>query len=180
MSAYSRVYSEIWDEVWSEEERYAAFYFLTCRHRNTEGLYRLPLSYATEDMDWSRAKLDRAMRGLVAHGFIAYDSTAKVVLIVKAIGRQVPVGPKQIAGAVKAVRGVPASRLDIPFLRGIEGVSMEFADALRSGMPNRFDSSFSSSSSNSSSEGGGPKDAARDLPATTPSNLRHLDGRGAA
>jgi hypothetical protein len=179
VSAYSRVYAEIWDEAWSEEERYAAFYFLTCRHRNTEGLYRLPMSYATEDMEWSRAKLDRAMRGLVGHGFIAYDSTAKVVLIVKAIGRQVPVGPKQIAGAVKAVRGVPASRLDIPFLKGIEGVSKEFAIGLREAMPNRFDSSFSSSSS-PSLEGGGSKDAARDLPATTPSNVRHLDGRGAA
>jgi len=147
MSAYQRVYAEIWDEPWSQDLRYLALYLLTCRHRNTEGLYRLPLNYATEDMEWSRAKVQRALAGLCDIGFVDYDGAAKVVWIVKAIGRQVPRGPKQVAGAVNAVREVPASRLDIPFLRGIEGVSVDLAEALARTMPNRFECSFSNSSS---------------------------------
>ncbi len=180
MSRYYRVGPAIWDEPWSDDERYIAVYLLTCRHRNTEGLYRLPMSYVVEDTGWTPKRVAKAFDALVECGFVMHDPDARVVFIVKAPDWQGSKNTNQIRGGAKAIGEVPASTLDEPFLKAWRSVCEPFADKLQADLGKRFEYSPSSSSSPSLTEGGGPVDAARDLPATTSSNVRHLDGRGAA
>lgn len=178
MSRYYRVGPSIWDEPWTDDQRYMAVYLLTCRHRNTEGLYRLPMSYVVEDLGWTAKRVAKAFDALVECGFVMHDPDARVVFIVKAPDWQGSKNSNQITGGVRAIREVPPSRLDEPFLKAWESVSKDFAKELRKDSAKRFEYSPSPSPSPSLTEGGGSKDAARDLPTTTPSNVEFLDGRG--
>lgn len=180
MSRYYRVGPAIWDENWTDDVRYMAFYLLTCRHRNTEGLYRLPMSYVVEDLGWTQKRVARAFDALVEDGFVMHDPDARVVFIVKAPDWQGSKNGNQITGGIRAITEVPPSRLDEPFVKAWERVSKGFSDELREKLGKRFEYSSSPSNSPSLIEGGGSKDAARDLPTTTPSNVEFLDGRGAA
>ncbi len=155
MSSYYRVAPSIWLEDWSDDERYVAFYLLTCRHRNTEGLFRLPLSYMVEDLGWGIKRVQKAFDALVSHGFIRYDERAKVVWIVKADEYQGSKNSNQITGGVRAVREVPSSSLDKPFLKAWESTCEPFAQKLREDLPDRFEYSPSPSPSPSPYKGGG-------------------------
>lgn len=109
MASYNRVYSEFWPETrdWSPDEQRMAMYLLTCTHRRTEGLYRLRPAYMADDLGWELDVVRRSLDALVARGWIVFDGTWLCLL--KALRRndQRPAGPKQIAGAVRAVEAAP-------------------------------------------------------------------------
>lgn len=107
---YSRVYSSIWAEAWTENMRTLAFYLLTGPQRRTEGLYRLPLAYASGDLDWQPKRLKGALDALIAEGFVEHDPKAHLVLLVNALKRN-GLNPKQRIGVIKAFRELPPSPL---------------------------------------------------------------------
>lgn len=109
MAAYNRVYSEFWPETrdWPADEQRMAMYLLTCTHRRTEGLYRLRPAYMADDLGWESDVVQRALDALVARGWIEFDGTWLCLLKALRHKDQRPAGPKQIAGAVRAVETAP-------------------------------------------------------------------------
>lgn len=127
---YHRVYDRIWREPWTQDERYLAFYLLTCEHRAFEGIYRLPLAYASEDLGWPTRKVRSTLASLAGYGFAEYDHDAQVVWIVKALKLQTPNG-NQAKAAARKVYALPPTRLLEPFREASETLCPTLAEALR-------------------------------------------------
>lgn len=163
MTAYHRVYSRLWVNPayrsCSEDGRHALVYLLTCPHRNTEGLFRLPIPLAAYDLGWQHDRTGTALAELEATGFIAIDRDTDLVWLVNAVKWNAPRGPKQIKGAVNVLAEVPSSPLRAQYLDRCRSVCPELAAAITEhlgwsetvseGFPYPSDSSFSFSSSNS-------------------------------
>lgn len=132
--SYYRVGPAIWDEPWSDDARYVAFYILTCRHRTTEGLFRLPIEYAVADLGWPVERFRKGFAELLAEGFIAYDETARVCLIRKALEWQAPENPNQVKAAVKKVAELPQTDL----VRSLYSASLLHSERLAEGLRERF------------------------------------------
>lgn len=130
---YYKVGPAFWTDhaAWTDDERLLGLYVLTCPHRSTEGLFRLPVAYMAADLRWQEKRVRRALATLVAHDFIAYDDQAGVVLIVKALKWQQPSNPNGVKAAVKALRAVPPTVLATRF----RGLAERFAERLAEGLP---------------------------------------------
>jgi hypothetical protein len=136
---YYRVSPKLWQEPgWDDDTRLLALYVLTCDHRTTEGLFRLPKPYILADLEWSPQRLAQPFRQLCADGFIDYDEDAKVLLIVKALKYQGPSNPNGVTAALRALEMVPATRLDSAFY----GLSQRYSQRLAEALPERFTQRF--------------------------------------
>lgn len=121
---------------WNDSTRLLAAYLLTCEHRNLEGLYRLPLTYAAADLGWNLPKLQRALVTLVEDGFVEYDESAEVVFVRKALKYQQPKTERQVKGAVNALQEVPPNELQGSFMDAVQSYAPELAEALSNGIAN--------------------------------------------
>ena len=135
---YYRVSPKFWASAdrlgWDDETRLLALYLLTCEHRTTEGLFRLPKQYIMADLEWSPQRLAQPFAQLLADGFIEYDETAKVMLIVKALAYQAPSNPNGVTAALRALDMVPATALDSRFYE----LSQRYCERLAEQLPERF------------------------------------------
>jgi hypothetical protein len=142
MAQYWRVSPRIWlHHDWDEDTKLLALYILTCDHRTTEGLFRLPKPYICADLQWLPERLGKPFSKLLANGFIEYDETAQVVLIVKALKWQRPDNPNQQTAAIKALEELPETRLWERFLTVAEEYAKGFAQALRQAFPQGYGNS---------------------------------------
>lgn len=129
---YFRVSPKLWHEPWNNDERLLAFYLLTCDHRTTEGLFRLPQPYAAADLGWSLKRLQKVWNSLTEAGFISYQDD--VVLITKALKWQSPANPNQMKGALRVLETVPETKLDSMFV----SLAQRFAEPFAQLLPHRF------------------------------------------
>lgn len=134
MANYFRVSTKMWNEDWPDDVMLLAFYLLTCKHRNTEGLFKLPLAYIQADMGWSLRKIKAAFKRLVDDDFVRHDPSTDVVLIVKALKYQSPQNPNQVIHALSALETVPVSILDTDF--GL--LAQRYAERLSKELPERY------------------------------------------
>lgn len=141
---YFRVSPKLWHESWDNDQRLLALYLLTCEHRTTEGLFRLPQAYVSADLGWSQKRLQKAWDALTKQDFIRYMDG--VVLIVQALKYQAPGNPNQIKAALNALERVPETELDIQFGALAEG----FAQGLLEALPHRFTKGLAHSHTSSS------------------------------
>lgn len=132
--AYHRVWSSIWTEPWSEDARTLALYLLTCEHRVTEGLFRLPMPYAGADLQWDSSRLRAAWTELCDDGFLEHDERAQVVFLPGALERQQPQAVNNVKAAVKAVEGLPKTRL----LQRLYAVAQHHCEQLAEHLAARF------------------------------------------
>ncbi|MDA0184119.1 hypothetical protein OJ997_27670 [Solirubrobacter phytolaccae] len=95
----------------SDDARVAAFYLMTCTHRTSEGLFFLPGAYASADLGWTPERFGEALSELLRHGFVEYDRTADVCLLVDALVWQAPAHGNAVKAAVKALRELPQTPL---------------------------------------------------------------------
>lgn len=137
-SRYYRVGPAIWLEPWDDDTRHVAFYVLTCEHRTTEGLFRMPIEYAIADMRWPARRFKRAFHELQRCGFIAYDQDAHVLLIEKALQWQSPENPNQVKAAIKALASLPPS----PLLRRFAALAQTYSERLAVAMREEFPEVF--------------------------------------
>lgn len=89
-------------------------YVLSCPHRNSEGLFKLPRDYVVADLKHLGIDLsgvDGALQALEAEGLLAYDQEAEVVLDLYALYTAGCVSPSQIKGAIGKIRQVPKTLL---------------------------------------------------------------------
>ena len=174
-ATYSRVYHRIWSNKEfrnaNPDARFAALYLLSCPHRNTEGLFRLPIPFAMFDLQWDQQRTETAFAALETMGFIERDEDNDLVLLVNALKWQPPAGTPRIKGAVNAMSELPDSPLNSRFLGIADELCPELAERLRDGLgwvtdtvpkrsrdgieavsgPSRDGPEYSSSSSSSSS-----------------------------
>lgn len=130
---YFRVSPRFWDDAasWSDDAKLLALYILTCHHRTSEGLFRLPKAYAREDMEWSQERFEEGFRELLEAGFIDYDETARVVLIRKALKYQQPANENVAKSAVDKLKELPETRLWQEFRQLAEQYSEHLGKQLR-------------------------------------------------
>jgi hypothetical protein len=140
---YYRVSPKFWtDHAWSDDARLLALYLLTCSHRTTEGLYRLPKAYARADLGWSAEplgkglpeRLDQALAELVASDFCTYDERAQVMLIHKALKHQSPENGNQVTAALRQLEDLPRTPLTSKF----RGLAERFCQRLAERLPEGF------------------------------------------
>jgi len=134
-SRFSVVYSRVWSNpefrARSADGRDAWLYLLTCPHRNTEGMFRLPVPVAAYDLQWDPERTSTAFAELESAGFIAIDPATDVVWLVNAITWNAPKGPKQVKGAVNALADVPSSpALQARYLDKCRSACPELAEAI--------------------------------------------------
>lgn len=136
---YFRVSPSLWRaRSWTDDMRLLACYLLTSPHRTLEGLFILPKGYICGDLQWSAERLAEPFAGLVADGFLAYDETAEVCLLVKALKYQRPENPNMDKAAIRRIVAVPESRLDGLFLASAQQYAKRFAARLAERLPERF------------------------------------------
>lgn len=127
-----------WDDErsanWPDAQQKLALYLLTCKHRNLEGLYVLPVDYAASDLRWSPSKTRKHLAALIEAGFCEYDEAARVVLLPKALDYYQPKTKPQLKGAMADLERVPATVLRERFLAEAERRAPALFDALVNGI----------------------------------------------
>ena len=127
---YHRVSSRFWaDEKtmrWDDDTRLLALYLLTCPHRTTEGLFRLPKPYIAADLGWSMERLAKPFAKLLADGFIRYDETVSVMLLPNALKYNPPENTNQAIRAARAVAELP----ETPLLREFQRLAEQYSERL--------------------------------------------------
>lgn len=134
---YHKVEPTILNQGWANEPLLLAFYLLTCEHRSTEGIYKLPMSYAAADLGWSLKKVNKSLAVLVDDGFVEYDPEASVVLLVNALKRQA-MNPNQAIAAMKKLKTLPGTYLRRRFYGLAEAFAKPLAKAMADTSPEGF------------------------------------------
>lgn len=134
---YYRVSPKFWSSAerrgWDDDTRLLALYLLTCPHRTTEGIFRLPRKYVQADLEWSPQRFDERLGKLIADGFCKYDADAQVVLIMGAMKYQSCANPNMAAGVVKRLAELPETPLTSTFKRLAERFDEQLTKALPEG-----------------------------------------------
>lgn len=106
---HNRVHADFWDDTlsWPDDERLAALYLLTCKGRNTEGLFRFRIDHAALDLGWPADRLEAAIAALSARRWAYLEDGW--MLLTKSLRWEPPKGPKQCGGAASKVDTVPRS-----------------------------------------------------------------------
>jgi hypothetical protein len=89
-------------------------YLLTNKHRNSEGLYHLPIAHMIGDLgglDLDEDDIRVALEALQDEALIYFDADVDVVFIPDALLLQPPASPKQLEGAIRKLRDVPITPL---------------------------------------------------------------------
>ena len=135
--AYFRVSPKFWadTEGWTDDARLLALYVLTCEHRSTEGLFRLPTRYIAADLAWSKQRLEQPFADLLTEGFIEYDHERSLMLIVNAMKYQSPQNPNQVVHALRKLESVP---VDSPLTSTFKLLAERFCQRLAEQLPEGF------------------------------------------
>lgn len=134
---YWRVSPKFWTdaEEWSDDTRLLALYVLTCEHRTTEGLFRLPLKYMAADLGWSVERVSEAFAQLLKEGFVQHDPDRSLVLIVNAMKYQSPENPNQVKHALRMLETVPN---ESPLTSTFKGLAERLCPRLAKALPEGF------------------------------------------
>jgi len=110
-------------------------YHLTCRHRNSEGLFWLPIQYQAIDIGMTEEEVNSALHVLHEHGYSDYDHEAEVILDRMALDYYKPKGASQIKGAINKLESVPQTPLKRELVRVAFIRAPDFADELIAAFP---------------------------------------------
>jgi hypothetical protein len=138
MREYGRIASTIWESAdfrrLSEDGRWLVIYLLANRHANLTGCYFLPLTYASEDLQWACERVSKAFSELSASGFATRDEPSRWVLVHKFLAWNPFENPNVAKSAVKAFDLVKVESLKVllakAFLEFGAHLSEEFTNRL--------------------------------------------------
>lgn len=135
---YHRVDSCFWSDekvvTWTDDMKLLSLYIKTGPHASMEGFYRLPKPYICADLGWSGKRLAEPFRQLLESGFIKYDETVSVVLVMNALKYQSPQNPNQATAAVEQVIRLPKT----PLLRDFQLLAERYSERLSLLLAERF------------------------------------------
>ena len=109
-------------------------YILSNPHRNSEGLFRLPLAYVIADLEMSREDVLQAFSDLGDEELIRFDGEAEVLLDLNALFLLAPTSETQLKGAITKLRQVPRS----PLLAEFHKLTIAYAPRLAEAVTEAF------------------------------------------
>lgn len=131
---YNKISPSFWTDrkvqAWDDDTRLLALYIMTCEHRSTEGLFRLPKAYICADLGWSPERLDKPFATLLRDDFIRYDETVSVMLLTNALKWNPTDNANHAKGAAKRVSVVPETPLLADFIQLAERYDKRLYEAL--------------------------------------------------
>ena len=131
---YNKVQSNFWisSDVmkWDKNTIFIALYILTNQHRSSEGIYRLPKAYVSEDANFEPHEVEKAFEELIESDFIRYDSETSVIMITKALKYQTVNNPNHQKAALKILKPLPKSYLLIDFIKQADKYCRSFKEFL--------------------------------------------------
>jgi hypothetical protein len=115
---YSRVPEAfwMWSVSWPDEMKIAALYFMTSPHRTMEGIFLLPVGYATADLQWTPKKVSKAITFLTEQDFLRFDPTTSTLLLKDALKWQAPENENQAKSCLRRIANLPNTALLGEFL----------------------------------------------------------------
>lgn len=124
MSEYARIERRIWNSPTfrklSEDGQRLWFYILTCPHGNILGTFIFKFGYVTEDLNWGKDQLSKALSEVLSiglsngdKGLVKYDAENKLLFIRNHFeeGRNPITNSNQEKGAIKKLKELPNSPL---------------------------------------------------------------------
>lgn len=138
MTDYAKIQTKLWHDprfrALSERGRLLFMYLLSCPHRNLEGLFVLPVGYASADLGWEPETVAGTIAETVGQGLIAYDETVALVFIVDSLRYQAPANPNMVTAALNKLEALP----DSPLLERFYADAQRYAKPLAERLPERF------------------------------------------
>lgn len=139
-STYAQVSTRMWSAKLrrcSVEARLVRAYIATCPARATEGLFPLPLGYATADMGLTEEVISRALLELEEAHIIEWDPDNELVLDFEALEvvNMRAENDNRIRGAIVQLRGLGDTPLKESLLRIADIHSPVLAKAMRDEFP---------------------------------------------
>lgn len=111
MRDYGRVSTRFWSspttKAMSGDARHLSLYLMTSPHSTIAGVFRLPLAYAADDLDWTSERVSEALRELSDVGFARYCSATKWLWTVNHFRWNPLDNPNQRKAARKIAEQVP-------------------------------------------------------------------------
>lgn len=131
---YHKVSPKFWSDrkvlAWDDDTRLLALYLLTCEHRTTEGLFRLPKAYIAADLGWTMERLAKPFAKLLDDGFIKYDAAVSVMLLTNALKWNPTENPNQAKAVLKSISELPETPLLSEFKQLAERFDKRLAEQL--------------------------------------------------
>jgi len=136
---YTRIKSIFWNDekvkLWSDDAKLLALYLLTSPHNNILGCHVLPKLYISADLDWDIKRLDEAFHQLFSDGFIKYDETNRLLLIVNYLKHNPIENGNQAKAAEKQLAELPKSPLLQDLKRLLKQLNKPFIEPLLKRIP---------------------------------------------
>lgn len=143
MAEYGRLYKKFWNSRRStpDEAKLLFCYLIANEHANIVGLYRLPLAYVAEDLDWTIPKIERAMEAL-GH-LVEYDKVSRVIFIPSWFSFNPLASSNHIKRANAELEELPDTYLYQQFYENLEafgGLHIDLRNAVRTPSKGRSNS----------------------------------------
>jgi hypothetical protein len=111
MREYGKVFCALWSSTdfrsLEEDGRSLVLYLLTCPHTTIAGAFRLPDGYITEDLQWSRERVQEGFVDLQDRGFATRCPVTQWVWINKFLTWNPPENPNQWKAVHKVASQIP-------------------------------------------------------------------------
>lgn len=131
---YNKISPKFWTDekvlFWDDDTKLLALYLLTCPHRSTEGLFRLPKPYIAADLQWDMERLRKPFEKLIEDGFIKYDEATSIILLCQALKYQRPENQNQEKNAIKKLKELPETPLMWDLIELAKQYAEQFAKRL--------------------------------------------------
>ncbi len=113
VARYNRISQAYWQRSrnWEERTRTLGAYLHTCRHSSGEGFYAISVAYMADDLAYTPAHVNKALKQLVDAREVMYDDNAGVVFVPESLELQPPTTERQIKGAIARISQVPPTGL---------------------------------------------------------------------
>lgn len=112
---YSCVKTRFWKDEkvksWPEDTKLLALYLISCPINNILGCYVLPRDYIYENLSWDPGRLQEHLGRLAADGFLKYDDSCDLMLLVNYLKHNPIANENQAAAAAKVLQELPKGRL---------------------------------------------------------------------
>lgn len=121
---YQTVLTSLFDDrkirALDEDSKWVFVYLLICKHSNLPGLFILPMSYITRDMQYTPERVTKAFTNLTERRFIEYDMASETIFVRTWLRHKPLDNPNKVKGALAALDEIPDSPLFASLLQFIE------------------------------------------------------------
>ena len=114
--SYSKFTHSYWTDkrfrsLASSDARFLLLYFMLTPHQNSSGCYRIPVGYATADLNWSAERYQAVRVELIEAGMILYDDETSEIFIVDWFTHNPAMNDKHAKGCKREISNIESECL---------------------------------------------------------------------